>query len=557
PPHHDIYSIEDLAQLIADLRAINPAARIGVKLVAGRGVGTIAAGVAKAGADYVMLSGHAGGTGASPLSSIKSVGLPWELGLAEVHQVLVRQRLRDTLVLRTDGGLQTGRDVLVAALLGAEEYGFGTAALVSIGCDMARQCHLNTCPTGIATQREDLRAKFDGTPEQVVAFFRAIAQDVRVELAAAGFTSLDDAIGRSDRLSVRGGAALELGPLVEAPDWSVPLARRDSTVRRRPVVRPGAPASPLEAGWVAAIGRSRTGRVVDLVATVSTAERSLGAALTGVLERARDAGHDHPERINLRLAGAAGQSLGAFLGRGIRIELTGVANDYAGKGLSGGTLVIRPAPDELERSGSALAGNTCLYGATGGRFHLVGAAGMRFAVRNSGACAVLEGMGAHGAEYMTAGTVVVLGPTGRNVGAGMTGGRLWLYDPDGRARDRLNRGSVVGRGAAEVGTADDEGPAALLELRELVADHAQVGSPLADRILADWPAQLNAFLLVEPIEPVAPPAPVEVVAEGSAAGAGSGGIGHGRRQVLEEGLRPGPGGPVELADGAVAGRLDP
>ena len=264
PPHHDIYSIEDLAQLIADLRAINPTARIGVKLVASRGVGTIAAGVAKADADYLLSSGHAGGTGASPLSSIKSVGLPWELGLAEAHQVLVRQRLRDRLVLRTDGGLQTGRDVLVAALLGAEEYGFGTAALVAIGCDMARQCHLDTCPTGIATQREDLRAKFDGTADQVVAFFRAIAEDVRRELAATGFASLDDAIGRVDCLAAPGAGPLDLDDLVGGPGWSVPAERRDPHVRRRAVIRPDVPASAVEAGLVAAVGRSRTGRRVDL-----------------------------------------------------------------------------------------------------------------------------------------------------------------------------------------------------------------------------------------------------------------------------------------------------
>jgi glutamate synthase domain-containing protein 2/glutamate synthase domain-containing protein 1/glutamate synthase domain-containing protein 3 len=501
PPHHDIYSIEDLAQLITDLRAINPAAGIGVKLVAGRGVGTIAAGVAKAHADYILIAGHAGGTGASPLSSIKSVGLPWELGLAEAHQVLVRQRLRDRVILRTDGGLQTGRDVLIAALLGAEEYGFGTAALVAIGCDMARQCHLDTCPTGIATQREDLRAKFTGTPDQVVAFFSAIAEDVRAELARAGFTSLDDAIGRVDRLALVEGAPLDLERLVGGPAWSVPVERRDPVVRRGALIRAVAPASELEAGLVASLSGSRTGRIVDLSAQVTTAERALGAQVSGVLERARDGGQRHPDAVHLRLTGAAGQSLGAFLTRGVRVELTGVANDYVGKGLSGGTLIVRPAQDEAGVPDNAIAGNTCLYGATAGRLHLVGRAGMRFGVRNSGATAVIEGMGAHGAEYMTGGTIVVLGPTGRNAGAGMTGGRLWLYDQDGLARTRINRGSVEARSAVELREAHDEGAAAVLELRELVADHAEAGSPLAERLLLDWDQVLGSFLLVEPVDP--------------------------------------------------------
>jgi glutamate synthase domain-containing protein 2/glutamate synthase domain-containing protein 1/glutamate synthase domain-containing protein 3 len=503
PPHHDIYSIEDLAQLIADLRAINPRARIGVKLVAGSGVGTIAAGVAKAHADYILIAGHAGGTGASPLSSIKSVGLPWELGLAETHQVLVRQRLRDRLVLRTDGGLQTGRDVLVAALLGAEEYGFGTSALVAIGCDMARQCHLDTCPTGIATQREDLRAKFTGSPGQVVAFFTAIAEDVRAELAAAGFTSLDAAIGRVDRLALVPGAPLGLEQLVGGPAWSVPAERRESGARRRPIPRAVAPASALEAALIARLDEPRVSRIVDLIATVTTAERALGAAVSGVMERARDAGERHPAAIHLRLAGAAGQSLGAFLARGVRVELTGVANDYVGKGLSGGTLIVRPADDEAAIAGNAIAGNTCLYGATAGRLHLVGRAGMRFGVRNSGAAAVIEGMGAHGAEYMTGGTIVVLGPTGRNAGAGMTGGRLWLYDEDGLARTRINRGSVAARSAIELRATGPEGAAALVELRELVADHAEAGSAVAEGLLLDWGRALGSFLLIEPADLVA------------------------------------------------------
>ena len=361
PPHHDIYSIEDLAQLIADLRAINPGARIGVKLVAGRGVGTIAAGVAKAGASYIHLSGHAGGTGASPLSSIKHVGAPWELGLAEVHQVLLRNDLRDRVALRSDGGLQTGRDLLVAALLGAEEFAFGTAALVAIGCDMARQCHLDTCPTGIATQREDLRAKFAGTPDDVVRYFTAIAEDLRRELAAVGARSVGEIVGESRRLltadpgrpcraraghrrRVLGGVARLAGPTPRAP------AARCATPRR-PCWRPAIATAFRGQGSVTATGLRLT-----------TADRSFGAALTGALERG-----DLRGPVHLELRGAAGQSFGAFAAPGVELRLVGQANDYVGKGLSGGSVTIVPEPDLAANPASeAIAGNTVLYGATGG-----------------------------------------------------------------------------------------------------------------------------------------------------------------------------------------------
>jgi len=520
PPHHDIYSIEDLAQLIADLRAVNGRARIGVKLVAAAGVGTIAAGVAKAHADYVLVSGHAGGTGASPLSSIKSVGAPWELGLAEAHQVLVRQGLRDRVVLRTDGGLQTGRDIVVAALLGAEEFGFGTAALVAIGCDMARQCHLDTCPTGIATQREDLRAKFAGTPEQVVAFFTALAEDVRRELARMGFRSLADAVGRTDRLAVRDGAPLELEPIVGAPAWRLPRARAavPKTVGR---LAEAPAASRLDEGLAASLAPAMPALAADeppapvvLAAELTTAERTVGARISGDLERARDRlgprarppVGSSPVVVDLRATGAAGQSLGAFATDGVRVAVDGIANDYVAKGLSGGTVVVRPATTAGFRAErEAIAGNTCLYGATGGRLHLVGRAGMRFAVRNSGASAVVEGIGAHGCEYMTGGVVVVLGPTGRNFGAGMTGGRAYLFDPDGRAPLRLNGASVravrlVANGAALDG--EEPRPDAAereAEVRALVAAHAAEGSGLAATLLAGWEASRTAFWLVEPL----------------------------------------------------------
>jgi len=497
PPHHDIYSIEDLAQLIADLRAINPLARIGVKLVAGRGVGTIAAGVAKAGASYIHLSGHAGGTGASPLSSIKHVGAPWELGLAEVHQVLMRNDLRDRVVLRSDGGLQTGRDLLVAALLGAEEFAFGTAALVAIGCDMARQCHLDTCPTGIATQREDLRAKFAGTPDDVVRFFMAIAEDLRLELAAVGARSVGEIVGESRRLlRPVPEARAELAPVIGADPWSADAARRaDPAGAGREIGH--APASPLEFGIVGAFRGQRSVTAAGI--SLSTADRSFGASLTGALERGELHG---PIRLELR--GAAGQSFGAFAGAGVELRLIGQANDYVAKGLSGGSITVAPEPDlGSTASTEAIAGNTVLYGATAGRLHLVGRAGMRFAIRNSGAEAVVEGIGPHGCEYMTGGTVVVLGPVGANFGAGMTGGRAYLYDPSGRHAAALDERSVA---AVRLGTALAERPdgqARLIELVRLLEAQRSAGSELADRLLRGVDLA-TTFWLVEPIATRAP-----------------------------------------------------
>jgi glutamate synthase domain-containing protein 2/glutamate synthase domain-containing protein 1/glutamate synthase domain-containing protein 3 len=504
PPHHDIYSIEDLAQLIADLRAINPAARVGVKLVASRGVGTIAAGVAKAGANYVHLSGHAGGTGASPLSSIKHVGAPWELGLAEVHQTLLRNGLRDRVALRTDGGLRTGRDLLVAALLGAEEFAFGTSMLVAMGCDMARQCHLDTCPTGIATQREDLRAKFTGTPEQVERFATAIAEDLRRELAAVGAQSVGEVVGEARRLLApargRRAGTLDLAPVVGAPRWQASAARRANPASAgRDVHRQ--PASPLEAHLVAALGGQGGFSAGGL--KLSTADRSFGAALSGALERGQLRGP-----IRLELCGAAGQSFGAFAGPSLDLRLVGQANDYVGKGLSGGRLAIVPEHDLVaDASRQAIAGNTCLYGATGGRLHLVGRAGMRFAVRNSGAVAVVEGLGQHGCEYMTGGVVVVLGPIGANFGAGMTGGRAYLLDPDGRHIAALDSRSVTAVRLSAAARDREDGPALVAEFRSLVDAHRDAGSELAARLLAERHELENDVWLVEPIAVPAPPEP--------------------------------------------------
>ncbi|HEU0236688.1 MAG TPA: glutamate synthase-related protein, partial [Candidatus Limnocylindrales bacterium] len=492
PPHHDIYSIEDLAQLIADLRAINPSARIGVKLVASRGVGTIAAGVAKAGATYVHLSGHAGGTGASPLSSIKHAGAPWELGLAEVHQVLLRNGLRDRVALRTDGGLQTGRDLLAAALLGAEEFAFGTAMLVAVGCDMARQCHLDTCPTGVATQREDLRAKFTGTPEQVERFAINLAEDLRRELAAIGARTVGEVVGEARRLTpARTRTTHDLRAALGGASWSADAARRaDPAAAGSAAVH--AQASALETRLVRALAGQGSFAASGL--SLTTADRSFGASIAGAIERGELRGP-----IRLELHGSAGQSFGAFATHGMNLRLVGQANDYVGKGLSGGTVVVVPEPDlgTTARS-AAIAGNTCLYGATGGRLHLVGRAGMRFGVRNSGADAVVEGIGPHGCEYMTGGTVVVLGPVGANFGAGMTGGRAYLYDPSGRHVAALHAPSVRARRLASVVADRPDGLERLAEFRRLVEAHRDAGSALASMITTADPHDDDVWL-VEPL----------------------------------------------------------
>ena len=528
PPHHDIYSIEDLAQLIADLRAINPYARIGVKLVASRGVGTVAAGVTKAGADYIHLAGGAGGTGASPLSSIKHVGVPWELGLSEVHQVLLWNGLRDRVALRTDGGLQRGRDLLMAALLGAEEFALGTAALVAIGCDMARQCHLDTCPTGIATQRDDLRAKFTGTPEQVERFVLALAEDLRQELAAIGARSVGEIIGEARRvLRVAGPGDPGIRRVIESPRWEAGSNRRaDPAGAGRDHARVAA--SPMEAHLVNAF-RGHGGVHLDGLA-IATSERAFGAALTGEVERGTIA---TPVRVGLR--GAAGQSLGAFLGRGLEIRLTGVANDYVAKGLSGGTVVVAPEPARhrgpggdhqsgavgagaIQRAGAirraatqqawpislapTLAGNTCLYGATAGRLHIIGRAGMRFAVRNAGADAVVEGIGPHGAEYMTGGTLLILGTVGANFGAGMTGGRAYVLDPAGTIRERIDPTSVAAHRVVDL-----QDPGHIAGVTRLLRLHRDAGSAVAAELLADEGQAFRSMWVVLPIDQLAAVAP--------------------------------------------------
>jgi glutamate synthase domain-containing protein 2/glutamate synthase domain-containing protein 1/glutamate synthase domain-containing protein 3 len=476
PPHHDIYSIEDLAQLIYDLKQVN-AAQVSVKLVAEDGVGTIAAGVVKALADVVHVSGHNGGTGASPLSSIKHAGLPWELGLADTQAALVDNDLRSRVRVRVDGGFKSGRQVLVAALLGADEYSFGTSAMIAEGCIMLRACHRDTCKPGVATQRPNLRANFRGTPEGVAAYFMFVAEEVRQLLGRLGLRSLDEAIGRVELLRQRRTGddridSVDLSPLIQAPG--------DDAAPRRFVERVELqdPRSDLGDRLLADAFRAVwDGDEIDLDYPITNADRAFGAALSGAI--ALEYGELPPRgTAHVRLRGAAGQSLGAFLAHGIEIDLEGEANDYVGKGMGGGLLVIRPPTDDVSPT-PVLAGNTCLYGATGGELFVAGAVGERFAVRNSGATAVVEGAGDHCCEYMTGGTVIVLGKVGYNLGAGMTGGQAFVWDP------RLER--LIARVNTDLVEAIRPDAEALDEARWLVERHAeQTGSLRALELLKVW-----------------------------------------------------------------------
>src|SRR5208282_3243813 len=414
PPHHDIYSIEDLAQLIYDLRAVNPSARIGVKLVSGAGVGIIAAGVAKAGADVITIAGFDGGTGASPLTSIKNTGLPWEVGLREAHNALTLTGFRRRVRLRVDGGFKSGRDVIIAALLGADEFGFGTAALLAVGCVMARQCHLNTCPAGIATQDETMRTRFVGRPEMVMAYFRGVAGEVRERLAALGARSLDEIVGSVGKLRLKNAAAGRVfGSLLEA----VPESRTNASENSRDAVG-------VHGELIRSVERLQSSPAHPTVLSIANSDRTVGAHLSGQILRRTSFEGLRDEVIDCEFRGVAGQSFGAFLISGLRFRLRGEANDYVGKSLSGGTIAIG-AGAEASRRGDVLAGNTVLYGATSGELYIAGRAGERFAVRNSGALAVVEGVGQHGCEYMTSGVVIILGPAGHNLGSGMTGGLVY------------------------------------------------------------------------------------------------------------------------------------
>jgi glutamate synthase domain-containing protein 2/glutamate synthase domain-containing protein 1/glutamate synthase domain-containing protein 3 len=490
PPHHDIYSIEDIAQLIYDLKMANPEARIGVKLVAAEGVGTIAAGVAKAYADNIQISGHDGGTGASPLSSIKYAGAPWELGLAETQQTLVLNGLRGRVRVITDGGMHAGRDIVTAAMLGADRFGFGTSALIALGCKMARQCHLNTCPVGIATQAEEYRQKYFGTPEMLITFLTHVAEEVREILASLGYRTLEEVIGRADLLRQIPGE--------ESQRWrSVDLSRVIAPAPGGPLhcteARNDRPGTPLDDAIIEELGDAlEKGTPFHGSYAIQNTDRTVGGRISVRIARTHgDVGLPNGT-IDLSFTGSAGQSFGAWLVGGVSLTLVGEANDYVAKGMHGGEIVVRPPEDAgFVPSEATVAGNTVLYGATGGQLFVAGRAGERFGVRNSGAVAVVEGCGDHGCEYMTAGLVVVLGRAGRNFGAGMSGGVAYVLDADGSFPNRLNRELVRSDPVSDPGEVE--------ALRGLIEMHLEkTGSARAAEILEDWAEHLPNFWKVAP-----------------------------------------------------------
>ena len=494
PPHHDIYSIEDLAQLIYDLKQINPRCKVTVKLVASSGVGTIAAGVAKAEADVILISGHNGGTGASPATSIKFAGLPWEMGLTEAHQVLSMNNLRERITLRTDGGLRTGRDIVMAAMMGAEEYGIGTAALIAMGCIMVRQCQSNTCPVGVCTQDENLRAKFTGNADKVVNLITFYAQEVREILAQIGARSIDEVIGRADLLSqVSRGSDhlddLDLNPLLISVDGADRINyNRD---RERNTVL-----DTLDKEIVRDAARFlNDGEKMQLSYAVQNTHRTVGTRTSShIVQNFGMRNNLQPDHLTVKLKGSAGQSLGAFAAPGLKIEVSGDANDYVGKGLSGGIIVVRPPMvSQLKASANTIIGNTVLYGATDGMLFAAGRAGERFAVRNSGAKVVIEGCGSNGCEYMTGGVAIILGTIGANFGAGMTGGMAYIYDPNGTALELLNVESLV-TGKVEVSFWEEQ----LFSLIKM--HHEETSSQKAGEILQHWDTEKYNFLQICPKE---------------------------------------------------------
>jgi glutamate synthase (NADPH/NADH) large chain len=494
PPHHDIYSIEDLAQLIYDLKQINPRCKVTVKLVAASGVGTIAAGVAKAEADVILISGHNGGTGASPATSIKFAGLPWEMGLTEAHQVLAMNNLRERVTLRTDGGLRTGRDIVMAAMMGAEEYGIGTAALIAMGCIMVRQCQSNTCPVGVCTQDEALRDKFTGSADKVVNLITFYAQEVREILASIGARSMDEVIGRADLLSqVSRGSAhlddLDLNPLLITVDGA------DQITYDRQKPRNAVPDT-LDAQIVTDAARFlQDGEKMQLQYAVQNTSRSIGTRVSShIVTKFGMRNSLQSDHLTIKLQGSAGQALGAFAAPGLKLEVAGEANDYVGKGLSGGVIIVRPAQiSPLVASENTIIGNTVLYGATDGFLFASGRAGERFAVRNSGAKTVIEGCGSNGCEYMTGGVAVVLGSIGANFGAGMTGGMAYLYDPTGATAPMMNMETLV---TCPVSVAHWQE-----ELKALIARHvAETNSVKGADILQHWDEEKHNFVQVCPKE---------------------------------------------------------
>ncbi|MBB4041056.1 glutamate synthase (NADPH/NADH) large chain [Microvirga flocculans] len=523
PPHHDIYSIEDLAQLIFDLKNVNPAADVSVKLVAEVGVGTVAAGVAKARADHITISGFEGGTGASPLTSLKHAGSPWEIGLAETQQTLVLNRLRGRVALQADGGLRTGRDVVIAALLGADEYGFSTAPLIAAGCIMMRKCHLNTCPVGVATQDPVLRKRFKGLPEHVINYFFFVAEEVRELMAEMGFTTIDEMIGQSDLLDKNAAVThwkakgLDFAKLFHKPDAGPDVAIRHQERQVHPI------ANVLDREFIAqAQPALEKGEAVTIESRVRSSDRTVGAMLSG--EVARRYGHEGlpDDTITVKLKGTAGQSFGAWLAAGVTLNLEGEANDYVGKGLSGGKIIIRPSPgSKAQPERSIIVGNTVMYGAIAGEAYFRGVAGERFAVRNSGAIAVVEGTGDHGCEYMTGGLVVVLGQTGRNFAAGMSGGIAYVLDEDGSFSKRCNLsmvdlepveeeedlmrrlhhhgGDLETKGRIDI-MANMSGPDEERLMQLITNHHTYTGSTRAKEILDNWTTYRTKFVKVMPVE---------------------------------------------------------
>jgi len=524
PPHHDIYSIEDLAQLIHDLKNVNPQARISVKLVSEVGVGTVAAGVAKAHADHVTISGYEGGTGASPLTSIKHAGSPWEIGLAETHQTLVLNRLRGRIAVQVDGGMRTGRDVVVGALLGADEFGFATAPLIVAGCIMMRKCHLNTCPVGVATQDPELRRRFTGKPEHVINYFFFVAEEVRRLMARLGFRRFEDMIGRSDLIDMRRAInhwkakGLDFTRLLHMPPAREGVATHQCELQEHGLDKA------LDHELIRQAGPAlKDGQPVEIEIEIRNHNRSFGAMLSGqVAARYGHAGLPE-DCIHIQAQGTAGQSFGAWLARGVTIALVGVANDYVGKGLSGGRIIaLPPANTGMARAeDNIIIGNTALYGAISGEVFLRGVAGERFAVRNSGATAVVEGVGDHCCEYMTGGVVVCLGPTGRNFAAGMSGGIAYVLDEDGQFARRCNLamvelepippedealeslyhqgGDLAAHGRVDV--SHDMTRFDAIRLRQLIERHlGYTGSPVAQRLLDHWDESLPKFVKVMPVD---------------------------------------------------------
>jgi len=523
PPHHDIYSIEDLAQLIHDLKNVNPKARISVKLVAEVGVGTVAAGVSKAHADHVTIAGYDGGTGASPLTSIRHAGSPWELGLAETHQTLVLNKLRGRIAVQVDGGMRTGRDVVIGALLGADEFGFATAPLIVEGCIMMRKCHLNTCPVGVATQDEELRKRFTGKPEHVVNYFFFVAEEVRQLMAELGFRTVNEMIGRSDKLDMRKGIdhwkahGLDYSRILHRPQAGPDVALYNSEKQDHGLDKA------LDNKLIEQAGPAlERGEPVKIETPIMNTNRTVGAMLSGRVAERYGLDGLPQDTIHIKLNGVAGQSFGAWVTHGITLELEGEGNDYVGKGLSGGRLVVYPPADcPIVAEENIIVGNTVLYGAISGECYFRGVAGERFAVRNSGANAVVEGVGDHGCEYMTGGVVVVLGATGRNFAAGMSGGIAYVLDEKGDFKDLCNLTMVELEPVPEedeaLETLDHQGGDLethgkvdissdmtrydALRLRRLIEKHLHyTNSRVARNILDNWNDMLPKFVKVMPVD---------------------------------------------------------